>query len=545
MHLAGTCSFRPEAYIQLERSSAAKTLEGGRNHMLALHGELFDHSPQSLLTGLAREGPAFLRQLNGVFALAYWDGESLHLARDHLGAKPLFYAMHGNTLRFGSRPANVFAQGFAPAIDHSSLRELFALGPAKTPGCGVFRGLREVLPGELVQFTRAGLHRSFYWQLQSRPHTDSHDETVETVTTLVRESTQRQLGGKLCAFLSGGLDSSLVTAIAAEKYKERGKRLTTFSFDFEGNDEHYQQNAFQPGRDTPFAREMAACLGTDHHELTCTSADLADFLDAAAVARGLPGMGDVDASLLYFCSVVGREFNAALTGECADEIFGGYPWFRSEAAFRQRTFPWSNMPARRSFLRDDLLDTLDLEAYAQQAYEASVAQTPRCPADSPAEARRREITWLNLRWFMQTLLDRMDRMSGALCCRAPLADRRLLEYAWNIPWELKCKDGHVKYLLRMAGRGLLPEPVLWREKSPFPKTYNPAYEHLLAARMRDILASPSEPVNALIDRKKAEAFLSAPADYGAPWYGQLMAAPQRIAYFLQLNAWMRAHNLSL
>jgi len=545
MVIAGTCSFRPESYVQFERTSAAKTLEGGRNHMLALHGELFDYTAQQLLCGLVREGTAFLRRLNGVFALAYWDGESLLLARDHLGAKPLFYALDGGRLLFGSRPADVFEQGFSPVINHNSLRELFALGPARTPGNGVFQGLREVLPGELVQFTRGGLHRSFYWQLESRPHTDNHDETVEAVTSLVKDSVERQLDGNLCAFLSGGLDSSLVASIAAKRLKEHGQRLTTFSFDFEGNDEHYKHNAFQPGRDTPFAREMAAYLDTEHHELTCTSANLADLLDKAAFARGLPGMGDVDASLLHFCSVVGRDFDAALTGECADEIFGGYPWFRSESAFAQRRFPWSDMAARRTFLRDDLLDELDLDSYAKQAYETSIAQTPRCTADSPDEARRREIAWLNLCWFMQTLLDRMDRMSGDLYSRAPLADRRLLEYVWNVPWELKYRDSHVKYLLRISGEGLLPKRVLWRQKSPFPKTYNPQYERLLANRMRDILASPGEPVNALIDRNKTEAFLNAPADYGAPWYGQLMAAPQRIAYFLQVNAWMKHHSLSI
>jgi len=544
MHISGTCSFAPRPYIQLEHASAVNTVEGGRRHLLALCGELFDCSAQELLAGLMSQGPAFLRKLNGAFALAYWDGDakSLLLARDHIGAKPLFYSLCGERLFFGSQPKHLFAQGLKPEVNADSLRELFALGPAHSPDNGVFRGLFNILPGEYLLFGRDGLHRSFYWQLQSRPHEDDHDTTIEAVTQLVHKGVERQLnGGKnLCVFLSGGLDSSLVASIAAKRLK-----ITAFSFDFEGNDEHYQSNAFQPACDAPFAREMAEHLNSEHHELRCPSTELADLLEPAMLARDLPGMADIDSSLLYFCSKISGGFDAALTGETADEVFGGYPWFRSEEAFSQQKFPWSDMTARRSFLRDDLLDYLDLDAYAKQAYDSSVAQTPRCAADSPEEARRREIAWLNLRWFMQTLLTRMDRMAGNLSCRAPLADRHLLEYVWNIPWEIKYHSSHVKYLLRMAGRGLLPEHVLWRKKSPFPKTHNPQYERILAERMRDILASPGEPVNALIDKQKAEAFLSAPAGHGAPWYGQLMAAPQRVGYFLQVNAWMKHYGLTI
>ena len=548
MHIAGTCSFRPRPYIQLESANAAKIVEGGRNHMLSLCGELFDHTPAQLLSKLMRDGPACLHRLNGVFALAYWDGETLLLARDYIGAKPLFYAMQNGKLFFGSTPQHVFNQGLAPQINLNSLRELFALGPARTPGNGVFQGLHEILPGEYLWLNHDGLHRDFYWQLQSKPHTDSPEDTIQHVRALVCNSVERQLAEDKCvpcAFLSGGLDSSLVTAIAAQHLKQRGQRLTTFSFDFDGNDNHYQSNAFQPERDLNFAREMADYLGTDHHELRCTSDDLIGLLDHATTLRGFPGMGDIDASMLYFCNTVGQDFKSALTGECADEIFGGYPWFTNKTAFAQHSFPWSNMAARRSFLRDDLLDELNLDSYAQKAYEVSVAQTPRCATDSPEQAQQREITWLNLRWFMQTLLCRMDRMSGSLRGRVPLADRRVLEYLWNVPWELKYQPGSAKHLLRQAGQGLLPDSVLWRKKSPFPKTYNPNYQQLLAERMRDILSSPNEPVNALIDRKKAEDFLQAPADLGAPWYGQLMAAPQRTAYFLQVNAWMKQHGLSM
>ncbi len=539
MHILGSCCYQPQPVIEFESEPLTMTLNG-RTHSLAFSGELYNADPQTLLQGLAERGTACLQDISGVFAFAYSDGEALLLVRDRIGAKQLFYAVEDGKLRFGSQPKHVFALGLTPVIDSDSLREVLALGPARTPGCGVFRGLHEVLPAEAVHFDEKGLRRAFYWQLHSAPHTDSHDETVEKVSSLVYEGIKMQSVSEapMCALLSGGLDSSLVTAIAV---KQRERQLTTFSFDFAGNNEYYQANAFQPDRDTPFAREMAEYLGTKHIELTCDNTALADLLEPAMLARDLPGMADVDASLLYFCRIIGQEFKVALTGECADEIFGGYPWFRSADAFERRSFPWSDMQARRSFLREDVLDALELEGYAQAAYENSVAETPRCDADTAEEARRREIAWLNLRWFMQTLLNRMDCMACGLNGRVPLADHRLLEYVWNVPWAYKYKDDCVKYLLRMAGRGVLPENVLWRKKSPFPKTYNPQYERIVTARMRDILASPNEPVNSLIDRKKAEAFLSAPMDYGKPWYGQLMAAPQRIAWFLQLNAWLKQY----
>ncbi|MDR2753335.1 MAG: asparagine synthase (glutamine-hydrolyzing) [Oscillospiraceae bacterium] len=533
---------------------------GGHTHALVYNGELYNTQElraelpgpwkttgdtEVLLAGLMARGASFLRELNGIFAFGYWDdgAQTLLLARDRLGVKPLYYALAQGTLFFGSEPKALFALGVAPKIDDDSLREVFALGPAHTPGNGVFAGLRELLPGEVLHFGRDGLRRELYWQLQSRPHQDSHDDTIARVRWLVEDSVERQMVSDvpICTFLSGGLDSSLLTAICAQKLRARGDRLTTFSFDFDGNDDFYRSNAFQPSRDAPFARKMARHLQTNHIELTCDNVKLADLLEAAMQARDVPGMADVDASLLYFCSQVGDDFKVTLTGECADEVFGGYPWFCSPQAFSQQKFPWSDMDARRSFLREEVLAALDLESYAQTAYDASVAKTPRRADDSPEESRRREIAWLNLCWFMQTLLDRMDRMSMSSCleARVPFADHRILEYVWNIPWSLQHKDETAKYVLRMAGRGWLPGSVLWRKKSPYPKTYNPLYAQILTQRLRDILASPNEPVNALIDRKKAEAFLNAPADYGKPWYGQLMAAPQRIAYFLQVNGWLK------
>lgn len=161
------------------------------------------------------------------------------------------------------------------------------------------------------------------------------------------------------------------------------------------------------------------------------------------------------------------------------------------------------------------------------------------------EARRREISWLNLNWFMRTLLERMDRTSMycGLEARVPFADHRIIEYLWNVPWEMKAKDGVAKGLLRHAAKGLLPEEVLWRKKSPYPKTYDKKYEVLLAGQIRELIRDPSAPVMEFLDQKKVETFLKSPSDYGKPWYGQLMAGPQMMAYILQVNFWLSHYGI--
>ena len=352
----------------------------------------------------------------------------------------------------------------------------------------------------------------------------------------------------VCAFLSGGVDSSLVSAICARELKKKNKQLTTFSFDFTGNDKNFKANSFQPSLDRPYVEKMAAYLDSDHHFLECSAKDQFDLLEASVLAHDLPAMADVDSSLMYFCSQVAPLSPAALTGECADEIFGGYPWFHREECFQASTFPWTmDLKARQVLLSDDFLSELNMEEYVKNRYEASLAQVPALPGESPTEARRREISYLNLRWFMQTLLDRMDRasMHSGLKARVPFADYRIIEYLWNVPWEMKARDGIVKNLLRQAGRGQLPDEVLFRKKSPYPKTYDTAYEALLSARVREILEDSSSPVLPFIDKKKVLAFLASPSDYGKPWYGQLMAAPQMMAYLIQIDFWLRQYRPKL
>lgn len=504
-----------------------------------------------ILQGYMEYGMEVAKKLNGIFAFAIWDEkeDTLFLCRDRMGVKPLFYALEGDTLVFGSEPKALFAHpDIRPRADLDSFREIFGLGPARTPGRGVFRGLREVKPGCIVECTRDGLREYPYWTLEARAHTDSYKQTVETVSWLLRDAVKRQLVSDVpvCSFLSGGIDSTVVTAIACNQLRERGHTLNTFSFDFAHNDDCFQANAFQPTRDRPYVDQVLALYSLHHTYLECDEATLADLLEDAVRMKDLPGMTDVDASLLYFCGLVKRHNKVALTGECADEIFGGYPWFYREELLHAQGFPWSaDLSARTALLSDEAIRELELEDYVEQAYRDTLAQVPVLPEDSMQARRQREMSFLNLRWFMQTLLDRMDRTSMAwgLEARVPFADHRIVEYVYNVPWSMKYQEGMEKKLLRDACQDLLPPELLYRKKSPYPKTYSPVYEALLAERFQRMLDDPQAPVHRFLDQKKAARFLAQPKDYGKPWFGQLMAGPQMLAYFLQVNYWMKHYGI--
>ena len=522
---------------------------------LELHGFSFQTTSDTevILAGYLLYGTSFFPKLNGIFSFAIWDcwNETLILCRDALGVKPLFFTLRENFLIFSSEIKGIFEfPGISPELDTQSLCEIFALGPAKTSGSGVFRNILELKPGHYIQWGYDGWRQEAWWKLKSHLHTDSTEETVEKTRKLLLSAIKGQMLSDIpiSTFLSGGVDSSLVTAICSKELEKKGKQLTTFSFDFEGNNQYFQSNDFQPTQDRHWVDIMVNQFHTNHHYLECNNQSMADFLYRAVDARDLPCMADVESSMLYFCSLVKDYNQVTLTGECADEIFGGYPWFHKKEALEQDCFPWSpSMEPRKALLKDEILYLLPLEEYAKDAYLNTIHETPKLEGESKIEARRREISYLNLRWFMQTLLDRMDRtsMHCGLEARVPFADPRIVQYLWNVPWELKCLDHQAKGLLRRASKGILPDEVLYRRKNPYPKTYNPGYETLINQRLSDILNDTSSPIHQLIDAKKVRQFLKTESDYGKPWYGQLMAGPQMTAYLLQINYWLKTYHIRL
>lgn len=498
-------------------------------------------------------GTESVKMLNGIFAYAIWDEgiNSLLLFRDRSGIKPLFYTIQDNTLVFGSEIKALFEYpSIKPELCINSLQEILGIGPARTEGNGVFKDIKEVKQGCYTVFSKYNFSEHKYWSITSKEHSDSYEDTVDYVSYLIKDAITKQMVSDVpvCSFLSGGVDSSIVTAIASNYLNEQGKILNTFSFDFKGNDEHFKSNVFQPERDRPYVDKMLNVYKLNHTYLECEEYELADLLYTAVDAKDLPGMADIDASLLYFCKLVKEHNKVTLTGECADEIFGGYPWFHRQEFINSDIFPWSvNLDTRTALIKDDLLSDLCIGDYVREQYNKSISEVPTLDGENATEKRRREISYLNLKWFMTTLLDRMDRTSmySGLEARVPFADHRIIEYVFNVPWDIKCHNGVVKSLLRESAKDVLPTELLYRKKSPYPKTYDPRYEQILKTRLQEVMHDSSSPILDIIDINKVNSFLSTPSDYGKPWFGQLMAGPQMIAYLLQINYWLDKYNLSV
>ena len=520
-----------------------------RNELKA-HGHKFlGHSDtEVVLKAFIQWKDECVNKFNGIFAFAVWDDKEqrLFFARDRIGVKPLFYAIVNNSFIFGSEIKALLAHKFVePIIDENSIAEIMFIGPGRTPGCGVFKGINEIKPACCGYYNKSGIKIRKYWTLKDREHTDTFPQTVEKVRELVKDSITRQLVSDVPVgtFLSGGLDSSIISSIANSYFKEKGQKLMTFSVTYEDNDKYFKTSKFQPNSDTEYIKKMVEFLDCEHHLITLNNSDLANALYMAVDARDLPGMSDVDSSLLLFCKEIKKHCTVALSGECADEIFGGYPWYRDKEIRAINGFPWAQSTQyRKTFIKDDI-KLPNAEEYVYSRYKDTLINTSKIDGISPLESRMKEMMKLNLDWFMQTLLDRKDRMSmyNALEVRVPFCDYRIAEYLYSVPWEYKDYNSYEKGLLRKAVEGILPEEVLWRKKSPYPKTHNPEYLSIVSKKLQEIIENNSSPMLSFIKKSELEKLLN--SNKSEPWYGQLMTTPQTIAYFIQINYWLEKYKI--
>lgn len=496
-----------------------------------------------------------VKKLNGIFSFAIWDSKKneLFLARDHFGVKPLFYTIYNNTIVFASEIKALFKYpGIEAKLDEQSIAELFGIGPARTAGLGIFKNIYEIKPAHFGIFNESGLHIERYWKLESKVHTDSLGKTCDNVRFLLEDSISRQLVSDvpLCTFLSGGLDSSIITLYASKYCKKHNlPPLNTYSVDYVDNDKNFVKTDFQPNSDNYYINLMTEKLNTNHHTVVLDTPELASALEDAMIARDFPGMADVDSSLLLFCKNVKQDATVSLTGECADEIFGGYPWFFRADALNSNTFPWSiAITERQNLLNPQIASKVNLKNYIDYRYQESLDEVDILDEDSMETAEKRRISHLTLNWFMQTLLDRSDRMAmyNGFELRVPFCDYRLAEYVWNIPWEMKALHGREKGLLRYIMKDLLPEEIVDRKKSPYPKTWNPTYLATVKDMLTKIMNDSNAPINNLLNRNYILEILETDGKaFTRPWFGQLMTGPQLMAYLCQVNMWLERYNPSI
>ena len=512
----------------------------------------FGHSDtEVVLHAYAQWAESCVEKFNGIFAFAVWEHKrkKLFLARDRIGVKPLFYSVQDNGFVFASEIKTILTSpGIKAELDAQGAAEILMIGPGRIPGSGVLKGIRELEPGCYGYYISGKWNWKRYWKLRDREHTESFADTADHVRYLVTDAIKRQMVSDvpIGTFLSGGLDSSLISSVCAGEMRKRGEVLSTFSVDYENNDKYFVPGKFQPNADSAYIKLMQSYLNSEHHWTILSPEDLTNAIEDGTQARDLPGMADVDFSLLRFCGDIRKKVKVALSGECADEIFGGYPWYRDPEIRALDGFPWAqNTKERASFLTDDLHQKVSPIEFVGDLYLQTIAQSDVLPGTSPQERRMKEMVNLNHRWFMQTLLDRKDRMSmyNGLEVRVPFCDYRIAEYMYGVPWEYKDHNGQEKGLLRYAMADYLPDSIVNRKKSPYPKTFDPAYLQMVSDKLRLLLEENDAPIFQIVKRSALTRLLD--AEFTWPWYGQLMKVPQTIAYMLQINLWLEKYNIQV
>ena len=504
-----------------------------------------------LLKSYIHYGKDVVKHLNGIYSFAIWNSntQELFLARDHFGVKPLFYTIFDDSFIFASELKAIFEYpGIPKILNKQGLAELFGIGPAHTAGFTIYKNIYELKPAYFAVYNKSGLHTERYWKLASKPHTDDFDITCQKLHYLLKDTISRQLVSDvpLCTFLSGGLDSSIITKFAGEYRKQNElSPIHTYSVDYVDNDKNFVKSDFQPNSDNYYINLMTDNSYSVNQKVMLDTPELANALEEAMIARDMPGMADVDSSLFLFCKSVKKEQTVTLMGECADEIFGGYPWFFRADALNSGTFPWPiAINERQKLLNPSIGEELPLRDYIDFRYNESLKNVEILDCDSDETAEKRKISYLTINWFMQTLLERCDRigMANGLEIRVPFCDYRLAEYMWNVPWEMKALNGREKGLLRYICRDFLPKEIVSRKKSPYPKTHNPTYLKAVKSMLLDIIKNPNAPINSLLNRKYILEILETDGKaFSRPWFGQLMTGPQLMAYLCQVNMWLEKY----
>ena len=500
-----------------------------------------------LLKGYIEYKEKILNLIEGIYAFAIYKDDKLFLARDRVGVKPLFYTKIKDNFLFASEIKSLLKNKLVkPIINKESLQEILSLSPSRIPGSGVFKNIKELRPGHYMIYENDKITIKRYWNIKEKINKDNYETATKKIEKYLTESIKRQMVSDvdIACLLSGGLDSSIITAIVA---KNRDKTLDTYSIDYEDNDKYFQKTKFTVSQDNDYIKLMSETFNTNHYYKVITQHKLAKYLKESVIARDLPGMADIDSSLLWFSKQIKKKHKVILSGECADEIFGGYPWFYRKEVRDREYFPWlDSIDYRNKLLKKELQEKLKLKEFMKTQYDNILKEVPI--TKNKEEQIYKNLFYLNMTYFMPTLLERKDRMTmrGSIEARVPFADTKLIEYLWNLPWKYKFHNNTEKGILRDAYKDLLPKEIVTRKKNPYPKTHNPKYTKIIIKLLKKRLKNKKSILYKIFDKEELNRLVETKGEsFSSPWFGQLMTGPQLLAFLYQLDIWAKKYKIIL
>lgn len=534
------------------------------NHHLIYNGELYNgdelgcllkkknislenHSDTLLLLKLLMTyGESALQHLNGIFSFVYTDGDKIMAVRDMFGVKPLYYTVIDKDLFVASEIKSILEYKKEAVVTTEGLCELLGMGPSHSQGKTVYKDIYEVKPGNMLLFDKEnGLRVVEYYKLRAYPLNLTYEQTVQRVRELLDKAIHRQMISDvgISCFLSGGLDSSIISTIAS---KHTGK-LDTFSIDYEDNIQDFKPNSFEITPDRIYAKKVSDAIGSTHHSVVIDNATLISYLRRAVELKDSPGMTDIDSSMIFLAQNIAKKHKVSLSGEAADEVFAGYPWYYKKEK-ESNTFPWiRNIRYREGILNAEYKEKLKLEDYIKKEYEMAMKEAPVLPKDSKTEIKHRRLCYLNIRYFMTNLLDRKDRMTmgASLEVRVPFCDKELVEFLYNVPYKYKYRNKTEKKLLRDAYTDTVIDEVVNRKKSPYPKSNSKKYHEMVKALLYQCLEDKNSVLYKIFDTERIKEIMESNDELDVPWYGQLMRKTSLLAYLYQIDYWYKKYNIRI
>lgn len=500
-----------------------------------------------LLRLLDKEGMNSLSKLNGIYGFVFIDNDIVYAVRDPFGVKPVFYSIDNGDLIVSSEIKAILKLKGEAVVDSEGLKEILAMGPSHSIGKTIYKGIYELPPGCYLKYDKNNYEIIQYYTIPTYKNNLSYNEAVNKTNELLTNAIKNQMISDvdIACFLSGGLDSSIISTIVS-KNKEK---LDCYTIDYEDNKKDFIPNEFEKSRDYDYALKVSNSINANLHTALIDNETLINNLKRAVICKDGPGMTDIDSSMIYISEEISKKYKVALSGECADELFAGYSWFYSKEK-EKKGFPWiRNLKDREVLLNPKWRKKLNLCEYALNEYENAIKEAPINELDNNFEKKHRQMTYLNIRYFMANLLDRKDRMTmGAVPpieARVPFCDKNLVEFLYNLPFKYKYRYKTEKKLLRDAYKGIVIDDVINRKKSPYPKSNSLVYE----AKIKELLLKTLEDKNSILyelfDIEKIMKLLNSKEELKTPWYGQLMRKTSFFAYLYQIDYWYRKYNIRI